>query len=390
AAPSTRGAVIALLARGTTLALDGRDTSRRWVHGKASTGELGWVSRAYLSLRVGLVVAALPVLNASAPSSGGSSSPSTPPAPAVGGHIGGGFEVGGQVQDLNANTVSAMRRAGMKWVKRQVHMGDGAGGLIGQAHGAGFHILLSAVGDKDSYVNANYQSAFAGYLASLASQGADAIEVGNEMNIDREWKTGSIDPTIYVALLAKAYNAIKGANPNTMVITGALAPTGAEGAFGTARVWNDDRYYVGMARAGAGRYSDCIGVHYNEGIVSPYQTSGDPRGFYPTRYFSTMLSRAIGPFGGKPACFTELGYLTPEGYGSLPGSFAWASNTTVAEQAAWLAGAAVRASRSGQVRLMIVFNVDFTYYGADPQAGYAMIRPGGGCPACDAMGQVVR
>ena len=34
---------------------------------------------------------------------------------------------------------------------------------------------------------------------------------------------------------------------------------------------------------------------------------------------------------------------------------------------------------------MIVFNVDLTQYGDDPQAGYAMIRPGGGCPACDSL-----
>jgi len=40
--------------------------------------------------------------------------------------------------------------------------------------------------------------------------------------------------------------------------------------------------------------------------------------------------------------------------------------------------------------LLIVFNIDFTYYAADPQAGYAMIRPGGGCPACDALAQVAK
>ena len=35
-----------------------------------------------------------------------------------------------------------------------------------------------------------------------------------------------------------------------------------------------------MASAGAGQYADCIGVHYNEGIVSPRQSSGDPRDSY--------------------------------------------------------------------------------------------------------------
>ncbi len=34
---------------------------------------------------------------------------------------------------------------------------------------------------------------------------------------------------------------------------------------------------------------------------------------------------------------------------------------------------------------MIVWNVDFTGYGSDPQAGYAMIRPDGSCPACEAL-----
>jgi hypothetical protein len=40
------------------------------------------------------------------------------------------------------------------------------------------------------------------------------------------------------------------------------------------------------------------------------------------------------------------------------------------------------------VRLMIVFNVDFTEYGADPQGGYAIIRPNGTCGGCDTLRQV--
>jgi hypothetical protein len=399
--PARTADIIAVLVRGTRLTLDGRNRDSMWVHGTAETGAVGWVSRPYLSIRTTLVIAALPIMDANAATSGGGQSggggnpqPSNPTPtrvpPAAGGRTSGRFELGGQVQDLNGNTIAAMQRARMRWVKRQAQNGDGgAVGLINQAHGAGFKILLSVVGDKNAVVDDGYQNGYAAYVGSLAAQGADAIEVWNEMNIDREWRTGMINPALYVNLLSKAYNAIKRANPATLVISGALAPTGAEGAFGTDRVWNDDRYYRGMAAAGAGRYADCIGVHYNEGIVGPTQNSGDPRGNYPTRYFSSMLARAIGPFRGKQACFTELGYLTPEGYGQLPGGFAWAQNTTVAQQALWLSQAAVRASAS-RVRLMIVFNVDFTYFGEDPQAGYAIIRPGGGCPACDSLGRVVR
>jgi hypothetical protein len=70
----------------------------------------------------------------------------------------------------------------------------------------------------------------------------------------------------------------------------------------------------------------------------------------------------------------------------LPGGFLWAQNVTVGQQAAWLDQAVSLAARSGRVRLLIIWNVDFTHFGEDPMAGYAMIRPGGGCPACVALG----
>ncbi len=296
-----------------------------------------------------------------------------------------GFEIGGQIQGgLTANSDAVMKSAKMRWVKRQFPSGDGnAVSFIQEAKGAGFKVMLSIVGDKNRVLDGGYQDEYAAFVGNLARAGADAIQVWNEMNIDREWPQGQINPASYVQLLQKAHAAIKSANPNTLVITGAPAPTGAEGAFGLARVWNDDRYYNGMAAAGAARFADCIGVHYNEGVVSPTATSGDPRGDnYPTRYFLTMLQRALAAFPGKQACFSELGYLSPEGYGPLPANFSWAAGTSAQRQAQFL-GEAIRAARnSGRVRLVIVFNVDFTTYGDDPQAGYAMIRPGNICLAC--------
>jgi len=131
---------------------------------------------------------------------------------------------------------------------------------------------------------------------------------------------------------------------------------------------------------------DCIGAHYNEGIVSPGRTSGDPRGNYYTRYFWGMVNTYYNAFGGaRPVCFTELGYLSPEGYGPLSGAFSWAADTSVAEQAQWVADAVRLSRNSGRVRLVIIWNMDFTHYGEDPMAGYALVRPGGGCPACDAL-----
>jgi hypothetical protein len=61
----------------------------------------------------------------------------------------------------------------------------------------------------------------------------------------------------------------------------------------------------------------------------------------------------------------------------------------VAEHAQYLAEAVRVAVQSGRVRLMIVFNVDFTTWGDDPQAGYAIIRPDGSCPACETLRAVL-
>lgn len=317
--------------------------------------------------------------------------PQQPQQPQQPGQPVGSFGLGAHVDSFAYPDL--MRQAKMTWVKRQVryNLGDdpaGLRGLIDQAHGQGFRILLGIVGNKDQ-LGANpqgYMDQFAGYLGGVAQLGPDAIEVWNEPNLDREWPNGQISPQTYTQMLQKAYAAIKAANPSVMVISAAPSPTGAEGAFGSAAVWNDDRYVRGMAAAGAANYLDCVGIHYNEGIVSPDATSGDPRDNYYTRYFWGMVNTYWNAFGGaRPLCFTELGYVSPEGLGPLPPGFEWGANTTVAQQAQWLARAAQLARQSGRVRLLIVWNMDFTSYDADPAAGYAIVRPGGSCPACQAL-----
>jgi hypothetical protein len=320
------------------------------------------------------------------------------PAPVAGSAVGGAFELGGQAIELNANTVSLMRRSGMTWVKQQHEylLGEDPSvvqNIINNARANGFKLLISIPGAVNQMGDINaYIQSYANFVGGVAALGVDAIEVWNEPNIDREWPAGSINGANYTQLLAAAFNAIKSRNPNTIVISGAPAPTGFFGAAGcTPQGCNDDVFMQQMAAAGAAQYMDCIGLHYNEGIVSPNQNGGDSRGSYPTYFFSSMLNRGFGLFGGKPVCFTELGYLSPEGSNEpLPGAFAWAQNTTQAQQAQWLAEAAVASAQSGAVRLLIVWNVDYPYIpGAQDPAGlYAMYRPDRSCPACDALGAV--
>lgn len=186
-------------------------------------------------------------------------------------------------------------------------------------------------------------------------------------------------------MLAPAYNAVKAANGNVMVISGALAPTGFDNG---TNAWADDRYIRGMAAAGGANYMDCVGVHHNAGATSPNATTGHPAGSHYSWYFRPTMDLYYNAFGGsRPVCFTELGYLSGEGFNKLPANFSWACGTSVSEHAQWLGEAVQLARSSGKARLVIIYNVDFTQYdeNGDPQAGYAIVRPGGSCPACSQL-----
>ncbi len=318
-----------------------------------------------------------------------SAPPSGPPPPVSAPPVAvGGFELGGQTHTFSNPVL--MASAGMTWVKFQHKWGEGnnpndLAGRINNAHAAGFKVLLSIPG-ANTYPDSINFGEYVQFLAGVAALGPDAIEVWNEMNIDFEWPAGQIDPASYVNnMLAPAYNAIKAANPNVMVISGAPAPTGFDNG---TNAWADNRYMAGMLAAGAGSYADCIGAHFNAGASSPSTVSGHPTG---SAHYSWYLLPTLNVYAqlGRPVCFTELGYLSGEDYGGVPERFGWAAGTTVDQHAAWLAEAVSVAANTGKVRLIIIFNVDFTHWGDDPQAGYAMIRKNGGCPACGTLARVM-
>ena len=302
------------------------------------------------------------------------------------------IEIGGHVTSAGSSrAIGAMHSAGMTWLKIQARFDwrnpPDMGHEINSAHNNGFKILVGTVGRPSELGQggSGFVDAFTDWLGRIAGQGADAIEVWNEPNLDREWPRGQISGTAYVSILAAAYQKIKAVNPNTMVISAAPAPTGVSDR--PDQVMPDNTWLREMVAAGGLNHLDCVGAHYNEGIVPPSQTSGDPRrDNYYTRYFFGMLNGYIS-ITRRPICFTELGYLSADGFPALSEYFSWAHNVTVPQQAAWLAEAAALASQSGQVRLLIVWNVDFTYYGSDPQAGYAIVRPDGSCPACATLAQ---
>ncbi len=380
---------------GDKVSLIGRSSDSNWLNIIMPDGQTeGWIFATLVTVNAGVDIGALPVPEIVVSDGGGDDGGGSAPPPVAPPPISNaGFELGGQAFGA---PFGMMSYSGMNWIKRQHKWSPGQNGaelagIITEAHNAGFKILISIPGAPypSGLPDFGAYTTFLGQVASLPDP-PDALEIWNEMNIDAEWPAGQIDPSSYVNnMLAPAYNAIKAANSNIMVISGAPAPTGFFGGCGSGGC-DDAPYVAGMTAAGAASYMDCVGVHYNEGILSPNQESGDPRSEHYTRYFWGMVNAYWNAVGGaRPLCFTELGYLTPEGYGSLPGGFAWAGNVTVSQQAQWLAEAASLSASSGKVRMMIVWNVDSTTWGSDPQAGYAIIRPGGGCAACETLRSVM-
>ena len=397
------GTIAGGLNTGAEVTLIGRSTDSLWLQIILPDGEQeGWIYAPLITVAPGFEVSSLPIPAVTAVASNGGGESGGSGGGESGGSGGGGtaappvsappvtnagFALGGQTHSF-ANP-SLMQLSGMTWVKFQHKWGSGdrgeaVRGRIDSAHANGFKVLLSIPG-ANTYPSSIDFNGYIQFLSEVAALGPDAIEVWNEQNIDFEWPAGQINPASYVNdMLAPAYNAIKTANPNVMVISGAPAPTGFFGGGCGTNGCDDSAYLQGMAAAGAASYLDCVGAHYNAGATSPYQSTGHPAG---NDHYSWFFQPMIDVYSvlGKPICFTELGYLSGEGYGGVPPRFSWAGSTTVAQHAQWLGEAVSIAGNSGQVIMVIVFNVDFTVWGDDPQAGYAIMRPDGSCPACGTM-----
>jgi hypothetical protein len=119
---------------------------------------------------------------------------------------------------------------------------------------------------------ANLQD-FADFCFALADRyrgRIHAYQVWNEPNLAREWGGQSPDPVGYVELLKMCYIAIKRADPDALVITAGMAPTGTW----TEGVMPDDMFVEQMYEAGAAPYFDLLGVHA-PGFKAPPEASPD-------------------------------------------------------------------------------------------------------------------
>jgi hypothetical protein len=94
-------------------------------------------------------------------------------------------------------------------------------------------------------------------LADRYTGRVDAYQVWNEPNLAREWGGYAPDSAAYVDLLRACYVGVKTADPDALVVSAGLAPTGT----GLPEAIPDTDYLVQMYEAGAAPYFDALGVN---------------------------------------------------------------------------------------------------------------------------------
>nr|HID14646.1 hypothetical protein [Anaerolineae bacterium] len=328
---------------------------------------------------------------------------------------------------------------GLGWIKQQVRWANFEGNP-GQMDWSGFDWVVDAANRRNikvmfsvvdaphwsrTYFDDNIEGAppdnladFADFLGRMVDryQGRiHAIEVWNEQNLDREWDTAEgVNAERYVEMLRLAYQAIKSRDPNIIVISGALSPTGLNcnepypecPPTGRPIIVDDFVYFDQMIAAGFLNYCDCVGAHHN-GINMPPNVAWDEGYNDPTAQFrgpfdnpdhswsfkSTLWGyhdRIAAAGSDKPLCVTEFGWASAEGFDGYPPGFEFALDNTLEEQAQWDVEAFQLMRQWGFVRLAFLWNLNFSQLGwgpEDPNAPYALIDfQGVARPAFGAIG----
>ncbi|KAA3664142.1 MAG: hypothetical protein DWQ04_07230 [Chloroflexi bacterium] len=219
--------------------------------------------------------------------------------------------------------------------------------------------------------------AFGDNIQSIAqNNGAyiEAYEIGNEPNLDASYGwTTSPNAADYVTLLCEAYGRIKAADPNAIVVSAGLAPTGRvigdwNGHSGHEGGYQDEReFFKEFVAAGGGNCADVIGYH-PYGYVVDFDTAPDPdpnctNGFCfrgVEKLYELMQANGL---GNKKVWATEFGWLVmPPGSCTSDGSWddrLW-QTVSEAEQATNLVGAFEYATTHWPwMEAMFAFNLNF-------------------------------
>jgi hypothetical protein len=142
------------------------------------------------------------------------------------------------------------------------------------------------------------------FARELDRRGVDAVEIGNEPNLAREWGNQPPDPAKYVDVLRRAYTAFKSEAPDIVVVSAGLAPTaGLPDGSAVDDLW----FAQQMINYGAAQYMDAWGYHPygfdQPPEANPYQ---HPYSFRRTELLVDLLRRNG---VNKQVWLTEFGWV---------------------------------------------------------------------------------
>lgn len=155
---------------------------------------------------------------------------------------------------------------------------------------------------------------FATYCRTLAERYRGRIaayQVWNEPNLSREWGNRTPDAAGYVGLLAACSEAIRAADPDAIIISAGLSPTGNY----DDSAHPDDIYLQAMYDADFEHYADVVGMHapgYAPPQVSPdeAEANGSQRFFTFRRVEDLRRIMVRNGDAARQVALLEVGYTT--------------------------------------------------------------------------------
>jgi hypothetical protein len=159
-----------------------------------------------------------------------------------------------------------------------------------------------------NYLAPDRYADYARFVAAFASRyhgKVTKIIPWNEPNLSFEWGYRQVTPEDYVQFLKLVYEAAHAANPDIMILGGALAPTIEPP--GSPNGMDDIIFLRRMVQAGGSAYFDALAVH-TYGFTQPPETDPAPDLLNFRRF--ELLHEVMAQFGDadKPIYITESGW----------------------------------------------------------------------------------
>jgi hypothetical protein len=175
---------------------------------------------------------------------------------------------------------------------------------------------------------------YCGMVASRYRGRIDAYQIWNEPNLAREWGNQEPDAAVYVEMLGACSQAIREADPDAILISAGLSPTGNHDAI----AHRDDLYLQAMYDLDFQQHIDVVGMHapgYTPPTYGPDDAERDGKGRWATFRRIEDLRKIMITNGdaARQVAILEFGWTLDPG---IHPDYAWFAVPDEATQAQYL------------------------------------------------------